>query len=589
MTYDTQKLVLGREPITVVELDIGYCSLTYGTAPCTASVGVTGSQKCFNTRFSCQDPDNYDEETKTYRFCQPFDNMPIGVNMIPSIDGDVARAPTSTTGGKGLGDRAVVKVTLNDHTWHDRDVDKYFSERTYDAETTGTYWGKWLARNPYYEQRTMRILSGYVADTWDWNNFETEVYDITSIEGPRNGKITITGKDILSRTYSDKTKYPNPSEGELLSDITSVATSATLTPSGIGNSDYPSSGYISIGKEVCSFTRSGDTLTLTRAQWGTEAKSHSSGDTVQICKTWEGVNVVDMLEELLVTGAGIPSSYIPYDDGATGTPDTWDDEKTTWLNSATVTGILMKPESIAKVIQELSDIFLFDIWWDPVEQEVMIKALSPERSGETINTITDEYDILADSVSIKRDAKQRVSTCRVFYNKSDYSEKDDIEQFSGIYISTNVESEGSEQYGSSAIKDVFSRWYTDKSQAALTAGRYVARFAQTPMVVTFELDKKNEDDLFMAERVELNTKHIQGLTGENEPTKFQITKIVEDKSGSTKKYMGVESTFTGRYFFIAPDATPDYSSATASQKASYGFICYDSGSFLDGTDAYKII
>jgi len=206
MTYAAQKVVLGREPITIVEIDIGYCSLTYGTSPCTAAVGVTGSEKCFNTRATCQDPTNFAATTQTYRFCQPFDNMPVGISMIPSIVGDVARAPTSTTAGKGLGKRAVVKVTLNDHTWHDRDIDKYVSERTYTPESTGTYWGKFLARNPYYEQREMRVLSGYVTDPWDWANFQTEVYDITDITGPRAGKVTIVGKDILSRTYSDKKK-----------------------------------------------------------------------------------------------------------------------------------------------------------------------------------------------------------------------------------------------------------------------------------------------------------------------------------------------------------------------------------------------
>lgn len=585
MTYATQKIVLGREPITVVELDIGYCSLEYGVSPCSAAVGVTGTQKCFNTRFSCQDPNNYTETTKTYRFCQPIDNHPVGIDMIPSIDGDVARAPTTTTGGKGLGNRAVTKVTLNDHTWHDRDVDKYFSERAYDPELTGTYWGKWLARNPYYEQREMRVLSGYVTDPWDWNNFETEVYDITSISGPTNGKVTITGKDILSRTYSDKVKYPAPSEGELLSDITDVATSATLSPTGIGNTDYPASGYISIGKEVCAFTRSGDALTLTRAQWGTTAKSHTAGDTVQICKSWSAVNVVDVLDELLTTGAGIPSSYIPYGTGSL----TWDTEKDLWLNGASVTGILMKPESITQVIEELSESFMFDIWWDLVNQEVMIKALSPEPSGVTINTLTDDYDIIRDSVTVQRDPNSRISTCRVFYNKIDYSEKNEPEQFSGIYITTDSSTEAATKYGTAAIKDVYSRWIAEKAQAALVSGRYVARFSETPIIVSFAIDNKDDAQLSMAQRVELNTKYIQGITGENNPTKFQVTEIVEKDKGATKMCKGIISTFTGRYGFVAPDATPDYSSASETEKNSYGFVCYDTEVFLDGEAAYKII
>jgi len=585
MTYATQKIVLGREPITIVEIDIGYCSLTYGTAPCTAAVGTTGTEKCFNTRATCQDPTNYSATTQTYRFCQPFDDMPVGVNMIPSIVGNVARAPTSTTAGKGLGKRAVAKVTLNDHTWHDRDIDKYVSERTYDPETTGTFWGKFLARNPYYEQREMRILSGYVMDPWDWGNFETEVYDITDITGPKDGKVTIIGKDILSRTYSDKKAYPAVSTGELLSGITDVATTATLTPTGIGNSEYPASGYVSIGKEAIAFTRSGDVLTLTRAQWGTAAASHSAGDTVQLCAAWSGINVVDVLQELLVTGAGIPSSYIPYGSGSLN----WDTEKSSWLSASSVTGILMKPEAIDKVIAELSESFIFDIWFDAVAQEILIKALAPEPSGVTINTITDDYDILADSVKIKRDSKMRVSTCRVYYNKVDYSETNTPERFAGIFITTDSDSEGANKYGNPAIKDVYSRWINNKAQAAIVSGRYIARFKQTPITISFELDNKDDAQLSMAERVEVNTKYIQGITGANSPTKFQITEIVEREPGATKTYIGVESYFKGRYFFVAPDGTPDYSAASEAEQAAYGFVCYDTGVFLDGTEAYKII
>lgn len=664
MTYDAQKVVIGREPITVIELDLGYCSLSYGVGACTAGqvasdtaqagaattitlaagdtqaddyynnmvIKITGgtgsgqektitdyvsstkvatvdsawttnpdatstytihevlsSDACYNTRATCQDPANYDETTQTYRFCQPFDNMPVGVSMIPCIEGDVSRAPTTTTAGKGLGKRAVVKVMLNDFTWHDRDIDKYIDQRTYDAETTGTYWGKFLARNPYYEQREMRVLSGYVTDPWDWANFETEYYDITDIKGPDRGKITIVGKDVLSRTYSNKKKYPATSTGELSAGITDVATSATLSPSGVGNDEYPASGYVSIGSEAMAFTRSGDVLTLTRAQFGTTAASHSAGDTVQLSAAWSGTNVVDVLYELLVTGAGIPDAYIPYDDGATGVNDNWDDEKDLWLSASSVTGILMKPEAIEKVIGELSEVFIFDIWWDAVAQEIQIKALSPEPSGVTINTLEEDYDILADSVKIERDSDKRVTTCRVFYNKLDHSEPSDPEKFAGLYITTDSSAESAEQYGSSSIKDVYSRWFNDQAQAAALAGRYIARFADTPLIVTFEIDNKNEDDLSMAQRVEIDTKQIQSVTGANAPTKFQVTEIVEVARGATKKIKGIQSSFTGRYWFICPDSVPDYSSATEAQKNQYGFVCYDTNVFLDGEPAYKII
>jgi len=48
---------IGREPVHLVEIVQPFCDNTYGTAPCTAS--GTDDEKCYNTRATCQDPDNF--------------------------------------------------------------------------------------------------------------------------------------------------------------------------------------------------------------------------------------------------------------------------------------------------------------------------------------------------------------------------------------------------------------------------------------------------------------------------------------------------------------------------------------------------
>lgn len=47
----------GREPVQIVELIQPRCANVHGVAPCTAT--QTGDAKCFNTRATCNDPDNY--------------------------------------------------------------------------------------------------------------------------------------------------------------------------------------------------------------------------------------------------------------------------------------------------------------------------------------------------------------------------------------------------------------------------------------------------------------------------------------------------------------------------------------------------
>lgn len=580
MSYDTEKVRLGGEPLIIFTIIADYCSLVAGNAPCTAT--ETGDAKCFNTRATCNDPANYTKTTKEYNFCQPRSSLPKGINMFPVIDGTVKKAATSTTGGTGLGKREVVTVKLHDFPHHDRGVDPYWNERTYNAYEQGTFWGKWLRRNPYYEGRTSQVKYGYIGEAFSLADFEVQEYDIIDIDGVKNRSVTITAKDVLVRTYERKAQYPVLSEGELLVDITSAATSATLTPVGIGNSKYPASGTLSIGEEAMTFTRSGDALTLTRAQWGTEAKDHKAGDTVQICVVFNNVNIIDVLNELLVTGSGLPSSYIP--------TAAWTAERDLWMTNANVYGILMKPESIEKVIGELSESFMFDIWWNATTQTVDIKSLSPEPSGATVNTLTEGENILEGTLSIDRKSDMRFTEVRVGYKKIDYSESNDIEQFASWQVASDVTRSSADLYNGNSIKVITSRWFTDVGNAVQLAGRSLARFSDTPEIITFKLDQKDHGKVAMAGRVELNSWQFQDFKGANESRRYQVTEINEGNNpGEDFTVKALTSSFIGRYFFVAPNGTPDFSSATETQKKSYGFICQADGTFSDGTSGYKII
>jgi hypothetical protein len=583
MTYATSQQQLGKSPITVVVIQADTCTLTYGVSPCTAS-GAVGSE-CYNTRNTCQDPANYDKTTKDYTFCSSRANLPIGENMIPCIDKEPQQAPASITGGKGLGNRAVISITFNDFTHSDRGSDPYWETRAVGGEDSGTFWGKWLARNIYYEGRTVIVKTGYINDPFSWDDFESEYYDIDRIGGPSNGKVTLKAKDILTRTYARKARYPAASTGVLLADITAVATSATLSPTGVGNSEYPASGYVSIGKEIAAFTRSGDVLTLTRAQWGSVASTASAEDTVQLCVAYEDVNVVDALNDVLTNGADIPASYIPYGTGSLN----WDDEKELWLSNSKVTGILTEPTPVEDIISEWSDHFMFDIWWDLVNQEIKIKALSPEPSGVAIAELTEDYHILRDSIKVTKNPDDRITTVIIRYAKLNHAEKDDPENFAKTLVFTDISAEGSDKYNESSIKEIKSKWFDAEAYASQYGGRQIARFLNTPTMIEFSVDAKDDANISLAGRVQIDTSQIQSVTGASEPTNFQITEIRPMNEGDIIKCKGLISSFSGRYFFIAPDGTPDYSSATEEQKAAYGFICLDTGLFSDGSAGYKII
>ncbi|NBT33525.1 MAG: hypothetical protein EBT13_16945, partial [Rhodobacteraceae bacterium] len=72
-------MTLGREPLTVVEIDLPLCARTYGTAPCTAALSAETPNKCFNTRKTCQDTANYlGTSTQTLRFAKNQTGIPKG-------------------------------------------------------------------------------------------------------------------------------------------------------------------------------------------------------------------------------------------------------------------------------------------------------------------------------------------------------------------------------------------------------------------------------------------------------------------------------------------------------------------------------
>ncbi len=594
MTFATERKRLGSTPITVVELDIDSCSLTYGVAPCTAS-GAAGSE-CYNTRKTCQDTPNYTKTTKIYRFCQPLSGLPVTIDMIPTLVGNPTFVPGKITPGKGLGYRSSISIKIKDIPHHDRGVDKYVSNRSYTPEDQGTFWGKFLSRTPYYAGRVMRIRAGYLTDPWDWTNFQDHVFVIDDIKGPdKSGYVTITGKDVLTLANDKKSQCPVASTGKLLADITISATSFSLTPTGIGNTEYPASGTLRIGAEEMTFTRSADAITVTaRSVNGTEAKSHKADDIVQLCKVFTGTNIIDVIDDLLnnyVDGFNA-ASWIPYDQGisgpATGVDDEWDDEKALYLSSSNVTRTISKPTGINKLISELTEQFLFNIFWHQTDQELKIRAIAPPKGNAAVTQLNEASNILENSVKLVVDEKQRVSQVWVYYSKINNAESGNAENYHNLYVDSDLIREGDDLYGSKNVEIIFSDWITTEALAAQLAGRRLARFFESPKIINYAVDAKDSTEV-PGDLVDVSTRFIQDNTGANEVTRFEVLQVTEKQQGHRFEYQAMISVYNGLYGFIGPDTLGDYSAESDANRQAYAFIAPDSGVFADDTNAYKII
>src|SRR5690554_3574189 len=412
------------------------------------------SSPCFNTRSTCQDPANYDKGVQTLRFVDKRSPLPRDDYYIPSLTGVSVTPAKLNPGGadrnaRALGQRASLSVRFLDHPHNDRVVDPYRAERDYNPTEQGTFWSKWRARNPYYMQRPMRLRSGYLKDGGIVDEIVRE-FVITGFSGPdSSGNVTVSGKDVLTLAEDEKAQAPIASRGKLSAPLTAGATSFTLTPSGIGNSEYPASGWARIGKEVMSFTRSGDAMTITRGQFGTEAEEHDEDDSVQLCLRYQSEAPQDILYDLLLNYANIPAQYL---DKAQ-----WDAEALDFLPRL-YTAIITEPNGVSKLISEMCQQMYFTIWWDERLGKVVLKSVRLAQEDEVFE-LDDNRHLIADSISWKDLSDELITQVWVYYGQLDPTEKlDQGSNYATIAITADPDAEGPDRHNLRRIKTIFSRW-----------------------------------------------------------------------------------------------------------------------------------
>ena len=538
--YAEAQIKLGRQPFSYIELDLDFCANTFGVAPCTAT--GSGDEKCYNTYASCQDTANFNKITKTYRFCSPNGaRVPYGLDAIPCLK-SINITPAEITAGQGLGLRAACSVSFQDFPHSDIRIDPYVTERTYKPIERGTFFGKLKARNPYYNGRIMRVYNGYLNDdgSFDVDNFERRTFVIEQWNGiDPNGITQITGKDILKLASDERAVCPSPSVGKITLDMTTGTTSIDLTPTGVG-SDYDASGYVRIGQEVMSYTRSVDTLTIVRGQKGTVAATHRQGDTVQLCKQFSGQTSQDIVYDLLVNFANVDTAFI-------NKPD-WDAEQVAYLPRLYNT-LITTPTGISKLLSELSEQVGFFLFWDEVDELIKFQTIRPNSPSETVKQLSSEYNLIADSLKTVDIVSDRVNEVWVYYGIIDHAKNlTDDANYSNLYIASNVGDQSAVRNNDIRIKKIVTRWITDGAAATELGQRYLERFALSPIQADFMLDAK-DSSIKLCDFVELTSKQNQGFDGSPVAILMQVVKRLERQTGTTW-------AFTARQFAFSTDLNP---------------------------------
>jgi len=599
-------MTLKREITQIVEIDITRCSLTYGVAPCTASLGVTGVRKCYNCFFSsgtgtattgCQDQDNFTASTETLRFAENVDGLPRNERIYPVMAGRVTTNPTKINlGGVGdksgpLGKRARISVKFNDFQDSDIWFDRYQAERVsgaaqtdeggYNPQDRGTFFAKLRRRYPYYVGKPLRVLEGEVGQPLA--SMRTRNYIITEWKGPdAGGNVEITAKDILDLADNKKALAPAASSGKLASAIDSVSLATfDLLPAGVG-SEYAASGRASLGSEVVSYTRSVDTITLTgRGLDGTDAASHGVDALFQQAYRVDGASIADTANDLLVNYAGVDASFINLSN--------WQAEVSRWMAGFNLTATITKPTGVSRLLGELSQLGVV-FWWDDINQEIGLRANRPLDFDETAPVLSDDKTFIEKTIGIRDLDAERLSRVLFWHGQDDVSgSATNGNNFSRAVVDVDASAETANEFDQVQLIEIFNRWLGDgnDSIAGPVARRLLNRYRNTPQEVTFTYDSKDAANVELAQPVDVNTRLLVDETGKNLTARMQVTSVEEIVASHRLRATVQSYQFDGRYGFITENSRPDYAASSDAQKAKGTYIADEvSLVFGDGTGPY---
>jgi hypothetical protein len=601
----TNELTVGREPLQIVEIAQPKCSLSYGVSPCTAAVGTTGEQKCFNTSISCQDPINYTpDEHVVWRFIKPsaprppdlyeVDGGTVKLDPIPIL-ASVTTSPTKINVGGGdrnaraLGIRASGSAVFQDTPYDDTGADPYLDSRNYIATDRGTFWGKWLARNPYYNNLEINVYDGYRGQTLA--EMQRRTYLIRTIDGPdSSGRVTIRFDDPLRLADDTRALVPPPVDLRLRDAINSSQTTDLVLigieseiSRMIGNTG--STRYLIVDDEIISYTgftevddNEWSLSGVSRSALGTEPEDHEADEQVGRVARWESIPVWELQSDLITNYTPVPSEFIPLAQ--------WAAEGVDFLGTFQLTGTIVRPTPVVNILGETCEQALNYLYWDDRAQLIKMRAIRPP--VEAPMRINEFSNIIEDSAVLKTDPDQRISRVIIYYLPRNPTQEGQPQNYQRAEVRVDGSAESADQFNESRTRQIFSRWLTSQAQAQEVVFRLLSRYRNNPRFLTIRLDAKDRS-LWTADPVDVTTKAVQDLTGASPETRWQVISAEEILPGEVVQYDLQTLEFIGRFGVWMNESAPDYSALTPTQRdgGGVGFWADEDGLMPDGGDGYQ--
>lgn len=574
---------IDRKIIYYIEMDLEICGNVYGQSPCTAT-GSPGTE-CYNTWTNCQDPDNFVLTTKNFKFFPNNIQLPIGIIGYPCIKSHPEITPFNMGVMQGVGERGSIQITMQDFEYHDRFMDPYWRTRFQPAQ--GTFWGRFKSRWPYYQNRKLLYFVGYVKEPFNPADLVKRTYFLTSMTGPTNkDEFIIEGKDIMSLLTDTHATAPAISFAYITEDLTAGETMIDYT----FNAGYPllpGPAYIEIGEEIIRYENNTGTQleNCTRAAWGTDERAtHEENAAIQQSLWYDGDSIIDVLYDIIVNFGGIDPAYINYPD--------WEAERDLWLQSNDIYSILAQPKGINQIIADLSEQHAFNIWWDETQEEIKLKAISPDSLNIAPPVLNDLQNFLKDSINVKDDDSVRITQLWIYYGILDPTNNlTDPGNYKKVFINRDIDAEGPNEYNSPRIRKIFAYWIAIEQESLVITltDRILNKTSRYTKRVTFKLDAKDLN-IWTGDSLVFFSKKIQRADGSPSQWQLFVTKVTETIPASQYEFEGLGLPYISglRYAFIMRNDAPDYENALPEDKRSGFYISDGNNPFPDGGSPYLI-
>jgi hypothetical protein len=567
--------ITGRTPVWVVEVDLDWIADGAVTAT------NPDNSLCYRTP-ATTDQGAFTVGTKTRRFMTMSQRPIPELSAIPCVAA-VGLGAEELRVGEAMSYFGQATVDLVDFVDDDRRAEDPFATDTSRSGLdlkAGSYFSKLLARNPYWTGRKIRIVEGFATDgVWYPADSITHTYYVRDIQGPSDGKVRITAAGPLQLLNLESAEAPAPSEGTLAADITAAATTATLSDAVIAG-DYPASGTLRIGDEVMTYTRSGVTLTITRAQLGTVAATHQAGDAVQWCLVYSSQQIDAIIADLLTTYGGVDA----------GDLDTagWATEFTEYLSTYILSAAITQPTKIIDLVRELCNAAGILVWWDDVAGKVRMRAIRTAMQSDTI--WNDRLHLMTRPV-VRRDPTARVSRTDICMDlRSAALDPTDASSYRFRLVGI-PQGDGATEHGSERLMLLASRWLAVSQVLLAERAAYLMTLQLRDGRQTIVVEVAAKDAAAnLGDAIILESADLVDRTGQPRQVKCVAVKREALMAGSRYRFTLQPLPYAQRVCFLTDVSLADYDAGTSAEHAKWGYLAAATRPyFTDNTDAYIIV